>query len=78
LWPPGPITLASAATRVLTAAARQRQDALTLFVVTRVDGQNRDRGWMAAAHIARAGVTRVLTPSLSARDRVRLDTVLTR
>jgi malate dehydrogenase len=78
LWPPGPLTLASAATRVLSAAATRTPRAFSAFVaVTRDEG---DRGRVAMLPVTVAGtrVSAVLTPTLSTRDRVRLDTVLLR
>jgi malate dehydrogenase len=78
MWPPGPLTLASAATRMLQAAATRSRQSMSAFVaVTRDEG---DRGRVAMLPITVAGtsVSAVLTPTLSARDRVRLDTVLLR
>lgn len=78
LWPPGPLTLASAATRLLCAAATRSSRSISAFVsVTREEG---DRGRVAMLPIVVSGssVTAVLRPTLSTRDRVRLDTVLMR
>ena len=78
LWPPGPLTLASAATRMLYAAATRSRQSMSAFVaVTREEG---DRGRVAMLPITVSGssVSAVLTPTLSTRDRVRLDTVLLR
>jgi len=78
LWPPGPLTLASAATRLLRSAATRSRHSIGAFVaVTREEG---DRGRVAMLPIVVSGssVTAVLRPTLSTRDRVRLDTVLMR
>jgi hypothetical protein len=78
LWPPGPLTLASAATRLLCAAVKRSRQSFSAFVaVTRDEG---DRGRVAMLPIVVAGssVSAVLRPTLSTRDRVRLDTVLMR
>jgi len=78
LWPPGPLTLACAATRLLSAAATRTGHSISAFVaITREEG---DRGRVAMLPIVVAGssVTAVLRPTLSTRDRVRLDTVLLR
>jgi malate dehydrogenase len=76
LWPPGPLTLASAATRVLAAAASRAQDVLSALVaVTREEG-DRGRVGMLPVTVSATGVARILSPNLSSRDRVRLDTAL--
>jgi malate dehydrogenase len=78
LWPPGPLTLASAATRLLRSAATRSRHSIGAFVaVPREEG---DRGRVAMLPIVVSGssVTAVLRPTLSTRDRVRLDTVLMR
>ncbi|HUE86678.1 MAG TPA: hypothetical protein VMO26_11445 [Vicinamibacterales bacterium] len=78
LWPPGPLTLASAATRVLSAAVRRNHHTVCAFVaVTREEG-DRGRVGMLPVQLRANGIARVLTPTLSARDRVRLDTALQR
>ncbi len=78
LWPPGPLTLASAATRVLAAAASRGQDILSALVaITREEG-DAGRVGMLPVTVGHGGVTRVISPNLSSRDRVRLDTALQR
>jgi malate dehydrogenase len=78
LWPPGPLTLASAATRVLAVAASRGQDILSALVaVTREEG-DRGRVGMLPVTVSPRGVTSVISPTLSSRDRVRLDTALQR
>ena len=77
LWPPGPYTLASAASRVCEAIAGGGSDrASSCFV-----GLDRELG---ARHVVSAlpvvlgpqGVTRILTPSLSVHERVELENAL--
>jgi len=78
LWPPGPFTLASAATRVLAAAAKRNHHTVCAFVaVTREEG-DRGRVGMLPVRLNARGIATVLTPTLSTRDRVRLDTALQR
>lgn len=78
LWPPGPFTLASAATRVLAAAAKRTHHTVCAFVaVTREEG-DRGRVGMLPVQLSARGIAAVLTPALSTRDRVRLETALQR
>jgi malate dehydrogenase len=78
LWPSGPYTLASAATRVLAAMARRNHHTVCVFVaVTREEGES-GRVGMLPVQVHDRGIAVVLTPGLSARDRVRLDTALQR
>ena len=78
MWPPGPIALASAATRVLRVAATRGRLTLAAFVaVTREEG-DQGRVAMLPVVVQPTGVATVLSPTLSSRDRVRLDTALHR
>jgi malate dehydrogenase len=77
LWPPGPTTLASAATRMLRAAATRSAHTFSAFVVAEDQG-TRQRAGMLPVTISVRGVTSVGRPRLNARDRVRLDTALQR
>ena len=78
LWPPGPLTLAAAATKLLAAAAARRHVAISVFVaVTREQGEGRRVG-MLPVTMQPEGIAAVLTPTLSARDQVRLDTAMQR
>jgi malate dehydrogenase len=78
LWPPGPLTLASAATRLLRAAATRANRSVSVFVAVSREEGDRGRVAMLPVTVAGAAVAAVLTPTLSVRDRVRLDTVLRR
>ncbi len=76
LWPPGPFTLASAATRALSAVFRRNNHVVCVFVaVTRAEG-DRGRVGMLPVQLHAGGIAAVRTPTLSTRDRVRLDTAL--
>lgn len=78
LWPPGPLTLAAAATRMLKAAAAADLLAVSAFVaVTRPQGEP-GRVAMLPVQMGAKGLASVMSPTLSARDRVRLDTALGR
>jgi hypothetical protein len=77
LWPPGPITLAGAATRVLHAIATRGRTTFNLFVAA--SGSNgRGRAGMLPGRVSADGLDEILTPSLSTRDRVRLESALQR
>jgi malate dehydrogenase len=78
MWPPGPFTLASAATRVLSAMARRNHHTVCAFVAVTRDEGDRGRVGMLPVRLHARGIAAVLTPTLSTRDRVRLDTALQR
>ena len=78
LWPPGPLALASAATRLLRAAATRTSRSVSAFVAVSRDEGDRGRVAMLPVTVAGTAIAAVLTPTLTARDRVRLDTVLGR
>jgi malate dehydrogenase len=77
LWPPGPLTLAAAATRILRAAATDSAQALAAFVAT-TDQAHDNRVGMLPVTMNAQGVASIVSPTLSARDRVRLETALHR
>jgi malate dehydrogenase len=78
LWPPGPFTLACAATRLLRVAATRGCLAVSAFVaVSREEGQLGTVG-MLPVMVQTSGIAAVISPTLSTRDRVRLDTALRR
>lgn len=78
LWPPGPLTLASAATRLLRAAVTRSRLSLAAFVAVTRDEGGRDRVGMLPVVVQEAGIAQVMSPALSVRDQVRLDTALQR
>jgi hypothetical protein len=76
LWPPGPTTLASAATRALSAAfTRSPRLVMALVSVDRSEGRH-GRAVILPVTLQPSGIAGVVAPTLSTRDRVRLDTVL--
>ena len=76
LWPIGPLTLAAAATRVLRVASTRSALSVCAFVAVTRDEGDHGRVGMLPVNVGAAGISRVLSPTLTARDRVRLDTVL--
>jgi len=78
LWPPGPITLASAATRFLRAASTRGRQTLCAFVGVSRDEGGRARAGMLPVTLNAGGIATIVAPPLNARDRVRLDTALQR
>lgn len=78
LWPPGPLTLAAAATRVVATIATRGRRALSLFVSVPREEGGRGHVGMLPALVGVDGIVSVLAPTLSTRDRVRLDTALQR
>jgi hypothetical protein len=78
LWPPGPIALASAATRVIASLKSRapRMHALDVALVRGETGPGRPA--ILPARVGPGGLERVTVPVLPARDRVRLDSVLAR
>jgi malate/lactate dehydrogenase len=76
LWPPGPFTLASAATRAVHAALSRAPRPLCAFVsVTREEGVLGNVG-MLPVTLSPKGIASVTTPALSTRDRIRLESAL--
>ena len=77
LWPPGPITLACAAVRLVELATTHGAGTPSVFVVPAGPEGVRLRGVALPATVRATGVTPIW-PSLSPRDRTRLDTALAR
>lgn len=76
LWPPGPITLAAAAARMIhTALARTGRTHMATVALTKEEGTP-GRAAMLPVTLDPAGISQLVAPSLSSRDRVRLDTTL--
>jgi malate dehydrogenase len=76
LWPPGAITLAAAAARTIRSAVTRTPRTISAFVSVARDGSALQPVGMLPVTVSPQGVDAVLTPSLSMRDRVRLDTAL--
>jgi malate/lactate dehydrogenase len=75
LWPPGPYALAAAATRFLHAASTRSPVTLCAFAVA---AGTPDRVGMLPVTMNASGIAAVLSPALTARDQVRLETALRR
>jgi hypothetical protein len=75
LWPPGPITLAAAASRVVGMALAGGPGRACLFAVPDRTAEHPTRGAALPASFSPAGV-RVTIPALAPRDQVRLDGAL--
>ena len=76
LWPPGPLTLASAATCILRAAATRSPRSFSAFVAGTGETGVRERVAMLPVIMSACGIAGVPRPTLNARDRVRLETAL--
>jgi hypothetical protein len=76
LWPPGALALACAAARAIRCAVTRSPYVLCAFVALAREQGTIGRAGMLPITIGARGVTRVVTPSLSTRDRVRLQTAL--
>ncbi len=76
LWPPGPTTLAGAAVRALDAAlSRSSRVIAALVAVDRSEGRH-GRAVILPVTLQPSGIAALVSPTLSTRDRVRLDSVL--
>jgi malate dehydrogenase len=72
LWPPGPFALSSAAARVVEAVAGGSRRQLTCFVALD-EPPHRNRVAAMPVRLGRAGVERVLPPSLTRQERTRME-----
>ena len=77
-WPPGPYALGSAAARCVAALLRNSHRRVTVFAA--LDGEYDARRVVAAVPVTLdvSGIRSIHPPVLSARERVTLDTALTR
>lgn len=75
LWPPGPVSLAAAASRVVRLSLTGGPGVACVFAVPEQDGGTPTRGAALPAAFSPAGL-QIAVPPLTARDRVRLDRVL--
>jgi malate dehydrogenase len=76
LWPPGPYALASAAARMVrTALTRTPRVHAATVAVTRDEGAP-GRSAMMPITLVPAGISTLVTPALSSRDRVRFETAM--
>jgi malate dehydrogenase len=77
LWPPGPLTLGSAAARMVEAIVTSSPRTFSAFTVLGGEFGVRDRVGALPVRLWRAGVESVRVPALNTRERVRLETSLT-
>jgi malate dehydrogenase len=76
LWPPGPTTLATAATRMIRSAlTRSPRVHIAQVALTREEG-TAGRSAMLPVTLGPGGIAQMVAPSLSVRDRVRLENAL--
>jgi hypothetical protein len=76
LWPPGPTTLAGAAVRAIGAALTRSPRVISVLVaVDRTEGQH-GRAVILPVTLHASGIATLVSPTLSSRDRVRLDSAL--
>lgn len=76
LWPPGPYTLAGAAARLIhTALTRAAREHVAMVALTQAEGTPGRAATLPVA-LGPSGISRLVAPALSARDRVRLETTL--
>jgi malate dehydrogenase len=76
LWPPGPYALAGAAARIIrTAVTRSGRVHAAFVTATREEGAA-GRSSMMPVTVQPAGIATLVTPALSARDRVRFETTV--
>jgi malate dehydrogenase len=76
LWPPGPTTLAGAATRLIRSAlTRSPRAHIALVALTKEEG-TAGKSAMLPVTLGPAGIAQLLPPSLSTKDRVRLESAL--
>ncbi|MGE3274488.1 MAG: hypothetical protein AB7O67_05215 [Vicinamibacterales bacterium] len=76
LWPPGPLTLASAATRVIRSATTRAPHILSCMVALAQGEGHAGRAAALPVQAGPGGIARLLPPAVSSRDRVRLDVAL--
>jgi hypothetical protein len=75
LWPPGPLALAAAASRVTRLVVNRAPGWASVFLVPPADGAGRIVGVALPAMVHDGGL-RPIWPVLAPRDRVRLESVL--
>src|SRR5215831_2589634 len=73
LWPPGPYALASAAAKVIATMLGQSDRVVSCFVAPDDSAGRRTRTSAIPVRLNRTGLTDVVLPELTGRDRVRLE-----
>jgi malate/lactate dehydrogenase len=76
LWPPGPLTLAAAASRAIVAALSRTPRTICAFVSLTRDEGSLGRVAMLPVTLSPRGIASIVAPTLSIRDQVRLESAL--
>lgn len=76
LWPPGPYTLASAASALIGAMLAGSDRSFTCFVSARTGGTPPVQARSITVGLRPEGIARILEPTLSQRERVELENAL--
>jgi malate dehydrogenase len=76
LWPPGPYALASAAAKVVDTMLGRSDRLVTCFVAPDDSAGRRTRASAVPVRLNRTGLTDVVLPELTGRDRVRLENAM--
>jgi malate dehydrogenase len=76
LWPPGPYALAAAAAKAIDAVFKRSEGLLTCFVGPDDSSGRRVRTAALPVRLSNSGVTDVVLPELSVRERVALDNAM--
>ena len=76
LWPPGPFALAAAATAIVEAMAGRSRRVVSCFVGADGDAGAHTRTGAMPVRLGPAGIVEVVSPSMSAVERVALDNAL--
>jgi malate dehydrogenase len=76
LWPPGPYTLGSAATRIIRTALTRTPRVHAATVAVNRDEGSPGRSAMMPVTLSPAGIATLVPPALSSRDRVRFETAM--
>lgn len=78
LWPPGPQTLGLAAARVAEAVVTSARRAMSVLTVLGGEFGIRDRAGVLPCLLAPTGIANVRVPDLNTRERVQLESALSR
>ena len=76
LWPPGPYALAAAAAKAIDAILRRSEALLACFVAPDDNSGRRLRTAALPVRLGDTGVTEVVLPEMSVRERVQLDNAM--
>ena len=76
LWPPGPYALAAAAAKTIDAALRRSEALVTCFIAPDDSAGIRMRTAALPVRLGDTGVSEVVLPEMSVRERVQLDNAM--